>query len=100
LDPAQVAQKAQHAGAHIGVKPLAKGKDHIIGGEFIAIVESHTLAEIERPGLDIITGLPAIQQVGAGDVVGADFGQIFVHLADDIAALDPRQARRVIDALE
>ena len=95
----QIGEQAQHGRTNVLVEPLAEGEHHIVGGQFVAVVESHALLQIERPLVHIVVGFPTVQQIGAGDVVGTGFGQIFTHLAHDVRAFDPGEAGGVIDQL-
>ncbi len=100
LHAAPVGDEPQHGGAHIRIQPLADGEDHVVRGELLSVVEPNALAQVEGPGLDIVAGLPAFQQVGPGDVVRPGEGQVLGHLAHHIGRHHPGHAGRVVDALE
>ncbi len=76
-------------GADGFVEDMLEVPDHILGGEGAAVVPFDALADMERPGLQILAGIPAFQQIGPGDVVDPGPGQIFRHLAEDVRRLQP-----------
>ena len=69
----------------------------ILGGEFAAVVPLDSLAHMQGPGLEVVAGFPAFQQIGARNIVRAGLGHISADLAADVAVEYPAVGVRVLD---
>src|SRR3989338_11001733 len=55
------------------IDEFIKGKDHVIGAEGLAVVPTHVLTQMERPGQTIFADVPGLCQVGF-DLCGKSVG--------------------------
>ena len=51
------------------IHPAREVEDHVVGVEIVAVVPLDALAQMQRPGLQVVGGLPALRQHRMGDVV-------------------------------
>src|SRR3546814_3554406 len=75
--------QADVGGAGRGVAPAGEVEHHVVGVEVVAVAPLDALAQIERPGLEVVGRFPALRQVGPRDVVRPGDRQVL----DDVARL-------------
>ena len=88
--------EADDGGAGLRIEHALQVPRSVLGGERAAGAPAR-LAHEEGPGLEVVARLPALEQVGACDVVLAGLGQILVYAAADVGIVDPGVVVRVLD---
>ena len=78
-----------------GVLRTVVGEHHVVGGERVAVVELHPLAQVEDILLAIVGHAPAAGGVGLGDEIRVDVGQPAEHVRGDLELDDLVHARRI-----
>ena len=81
--------QTEHGRAGVLVQNMVEVPHHIVGGEVAAVVPLDPLAHVQGPGLEVIRGLPTLQEIRPRDVVVAGLGQVLAHLARDVAGRHP-----------
>ena len=93
--------QADHGRADRRIERMLQIPDHMVGGEFVALGPFHALADLERPRLQVGRDLPALGEIGLGDVVVIGESQVFDDLTGHVGVVAaPGIGVRALDVLD
>ena len=105
LGPGRVLLLRQHVALHqtddrrtgLGVEDVTQVPDGVVGGERAAAPPAHVLADMQRPGPQVVARFPTFQQERAGQVVVAGAGQVLADLAAQVGLRVPLEGVGILE---